>query len=71
MLIIVAIVALIFGGVIGYYIHIYRSKAIGKAASLEAQRLIEDGKAQAREIVLAAKDEELRLREEAEAIAMP
>jgi ribonuclease Y len=67
MLIIVAIIALIFGGAIGYYIHLYRSKAIGKAASIEAQRLIEDGKAQAREIVLAAKDEELRLREEAEA----
>jgi len=33
---------------------------------MEAQRLIEEAKAQAREITLAAKDEDLRMREEAE-----
>ncbi len=61
-----AILGLVVGVIVGYYIHDYRSKAIGKAATLEAQRVIEEGKAQAREITLAAKDEELRLREEAE-----
>jgi ribonuclease Y len=66
MIIIVAILDLIIGIAIGYYLHLYRSRAIGKAAEMEAQRLIEEAKAQAREITLAAKDEELRLREEAE-----
>jgi ribonuclease Y len=66
MIIIVAILDLIIGIAIGYYLHHYRSQAIGKAAEMEAQRLIEEAKAQAREITLAAKDEELRLREEAE-----
>jgi len=66
MIIIVAILGLLIGIAIGYYLHHYRSKAIGKAAEMEAQRLIEEAKAQAREITLAAKDEELRMREEAE-----
>lgn len=67
MLIIVAILGLVSGGAIGFYIHSYRSKAIGKTAEFEAQRLIEEAKAKAREITLAAKDEDLRLRKEAEA----
>jgi ribonuclease Y len=48
-------------------IQTYRSKAIGQSAEMEAQRLINDAKSQAREITLAARDEELQLREEAEA----
>jgi ribonuclease Y len=67
MIYIVAILAFGGGVGLGYLIHTYRSKAIGKAAELTAQRLIEEAKAQAREITLAAKDEELRLREAAEA----
>lgn len=65
--IIVAVVALVVGVAIGFYLYSYRSKAIGKASQVEAQKLIEQAKAQAREITLAAKDEELRVRESAEA----
>ncbi len=65
--IIIAILALAAGVGIGFFVNAYRNKALGKAAELEAQRLIDDARAQAREITLAAKDEELRLREEAEA----
>jgi len=65
--IILAILALAAGVGIGYYIHIYHSKALGKEAEVKAQRLIEEARAEAREITLAAKDEELRLRNVAEA----
>jgi ribonuclease Y len=65
--IIIAILALAAGVGIGYFVNTYRSKVMGQAAEVEAQRLIEDAKVQAREITLAAKDEEIRLREEAEA----
>jgi ribonuclease Y len=60
------LLALLVGIGIGYFIQTYRSKAIGQAAEIEAQRLIEESRVEAREIILAAKDEELRLREEAE-----
>jgi ribonuclease Y len=58
---------LFIGLAIGYYIHYYRTQALGRTAKLEAERLIEEARAQAREIVLAAKDEELSLREKAKA----
>jgi ribonuclease Y len=67
MIFIVAILALAAGVGIGYFVNVYRSKALGQAAELDAQRLVDDARAQAREIALAAKDEELHLREEAEA----
>lgn len=67
MIYLLAVLALVAGIVIGYLLQTYRSKAIGKSADLEAQRLIEDAKVQAREITLAARDEELHLREGAEA----
>jgi ribonuclease Y len=60
------LLALLVGIGIGYFIQTFRSKAIGQAAEIEAQRLIEESRVEAREIILAAKDEELRLREEAE-----
>jgi ribonuclease Y len=41
-------------------------KALGTAARLEAQRIIDEAQTEAREITLSAKDEELRLREQAE-----
>jgi ribonuclease Y len=66
MIIIVAILGLVIGGGAGYSLYHYRSKAIGQAARVEAQRITEEAKSEAREIRLAAKDEELRLREEAE-----
>jgi ribonuclease Y len=67
MIYLLALLALAVGIVIGYLIQTYRSKAIGQSAEMEAQRLINDAKSQAREITLAARDEELQLREEAEA----
>lgn len=67
MIYLLALLALVVGIVIGYVIQTYRSKAIGQSAEMEAQRLINDAKSQAREITLAARDEELQLREEAEA----
>jgi ribonuclease Y len=65
--IVVAILASIASGGMGYYIHHYRTKAMGKAVRLEAERIVEDAKTQARETILAAKDENLHLREKAEA----
>jgi ribonuclease Y len=65
--IILVMLALAAGVGIGYYLHIYRSKALGKEAEVKAQRVIEESRAEAREITLAAKDEELRLRNAAEA----
>lgn len=67
MIYLLALLALVVGIVIGYLIQTYRSKAIGQSAEMEAQQLINDAKSQAREITLAARDEELQLREEAEA----
>jgi ribonuclease Y len=64
---IVAFLALIAGAAIGYFVNRYQMQTTGKVARLEAERLVEEANTQAREIVLAAKDEELRLREKAEA----
>jgi ribonuclease Y len=64
--IIIAILALSAGIAIGYFANRYQMKATGKVAKLEAERLVEEANTQAREIVLAAKDEELRLRKKAE-----
>jgi ribonuclease Y len=66
---IIAILTLIVGVGIGFYYQIYRSKALGNEAEVKAQRLLDEARSQAREISLAAKDEELRLREAAEADA--
>lgn len=67
--VIIAVLALLVGAGLGYYLHHYRTETMGKAAALEAERLMEDAKAKAREIRLSAKDEVLRLREKAEADA--
>lgn len=64
--IVIAIISLVVGGGIGYLIHYYQMKALGTAARLEAQRIIDEAQTEAREITLSAKDEELRLREQAE-----
>jgi ribonuclease Y len=65
--IVIAVLALVIGGGIGYFVHYYLVQAAGKAAKLEAERLLQEAEAQARELKLAAKDEMLHLREEAEA----
>jgi ribonuclease Y len=63
----IAVLALCAGLGLGYYLHRYRAESLEKATMLEAERIIEDAKSQAREIELAAKGEVLQLRERAEA----
>ncbi len=63
----IAALALCAGLGLGYYLHRYRAESLEKATMLEAERIIEDAKSQAREIELAAKGEVLQLRERAEA----
>lgn len=65
-LIIVAVLALIVGAAIGYFLHRPRVEAVQQAAHKEAERLREEARAQAKEILLKAKDEAQREREQAE-----
>jgi ribonuclease Y len=66
MIFIAIVVSLAAGLGVGYYFHSYRAQALGQAAAVEAQRIVEEGKAEAREITLAAKDEGIRVRQETE-----
>ena len=65
-LIIVAVLALIVGAAIGYFLQRPRVEAVQQAARKEAERLREEARAQAKEILLKAKDEAQREREQAE-----
>ncbi len=65
-LIIVAVLALIVGAVVGYFLQRPRVEAVEQAARKEAERLREEARAQAKEILLKAKDEAQREREQAE-----
>ncbi len=63
---IVFIVALVAGGVAGYFFRYYRVEAMGKLVRAEAERIVEEAKSKALEITLEAKDESLRVREQAD-----
>ncbi len=65
--VIIALVALLIGGGVGYFTRYYLAEAAGKAAKLKAERLAQEAEAQARELKLTAKSEALRMREKAEA----
>ena len=65
-IVVATVVALLVGWSAGYYLHRYRTKAMGQTAKVEAERLVEEANARAREIKLAAKDKVLHLRETAE-----
>jgi ribonuclease Y len=65
-LIIVAMLALIVGAAMGYFLQRPRVEAVQQAARKEAERLREEARAQAKEILLKAKDEAQREREQAE-----
>jgi ribonuclease Y len=65
-LIIVAVLALIVGAAMGYFLQRPRVEAVQQAARKEAERLREEARAQAKEILLKAKDEAQREREQAE-----
>ena len=68
-IVIAAVLALLIGGAVGYAIRYYVAEAMGKAARLEAERLVTEAETQARELNLSTKDKVLRLREKAEADA--
>lgn len=65
-LIIVAVLALIVGAVIGYFLQRPRVEAVQQAAQKEADRLREEARAQAKELLLKTKEEVQREREQAE-----
>ncbi|GAB4517823.1 MAG: ribonuclease Y [Anaerolineae bacterium] len=61
------LVAMGLGGVLGYVIRKYVVEARIKAMREEAEQIVANAQAEAREIKLAARDEAMRLREEVEA----
>lgn len=65
-LIIVAVLALIVGAVIGYFLQRPRVETVQQTAQKEADRLREEAHAQAKELLLKAKEEVQREREQAE-----
>jgi ribonuclease Y len=66
MTIITAIVGIIVGGILGYFIKQYLSESRVKSAQGEAERLTEEALARAKEIELTAQDQALKIRKEAE-----
>jgi ribonuclease Y len=68
-LIIVALIAAAVGGVLGYFFKQYQAEQEAKALRLEVDHVIEEAQTRAKEMVLAAKDEALKLRDEVEAEA--
>ncbi len=65
-LIIVAVLALIVGAAIGYFLQRPHVEAVQQAAQKEAERLREEARAQAKEALLKAKEDVQREREQAE-----
>lgn len=65
-LIIVAVLALIVGAAIGYFLQRPRVEAVQQAAQKEAERLREEARAQAKEVLLKARDEAQREHERVE-----
>jgi len=64
--IVTAIAGILVGGILGYFIKQYLSESRLKSAQTEAEQLLEDARAGAREIELAARDKALQIRKEAE-----
>jgi ribonuclease Y len=68
-LILVALVAGAVGAALGYFFKQYQAEQQARALRIEADHVIEEAQTQARETVLAAKDEAIQLRDEVEAEA--
>src|SRR5512136_516778 len=68
-IIIVALVAAAAGAALGYFFKQYQAEQEAKAMRIEVDHVIEEAQTQARETVLAAKDEAIKLRDEVEAEA--
>lgn len=64
--IVAAIVSILVGGTLGYFIKQYLSESRIKSTQSEAERLLEEAQAQVREIELAARDQALQMRKEVE-----
>jgi len=62
----VALIGILLGGALGYFVRQYVSESRIKSAQVEAERIVEEANAKAREIELAARDESLRVRNEIE-----
>ncbi|MGD8731359.1 MAG: Rnase Y domain-containing protein, partial [Anaerolineales bacterium] len=66
MTVIGVVVALAAGAVIGYFLRQLQLERVRKARREEADRVLEDAKAEAKDIELKARDQALRIRDEAE-----
>jgi ribonuclease Y len=66
MTIVTALVGILVGGMLGYFIKQYLSESRLKSAQGEAERLIEEARAQAKEVELTAQDQAIKIRKEAE-----
>jgi ribonuclease Y len=64
--VVVAILALVFGGVVGHSVFQYRSKRRLEDAERQSARILADSETQAKEQIVQARDQALRLRNEAE-----
>ena len=64
--IMIAIASILVGGILGYFVKQYLSESRVKSAQTEAEQLLEDARAGAREIELVARDKALQIRKEAE-----
>lgn len=62
-----AVVAALFGALLGYLTYHYRAQARVKAAQADAQTILETARGKAKETLLEAGDKALRIRKEAEA----
>ena len=68
-IIIVALVAGAVGAALGYFFKQYQAEQEARALRIEVDHVIEEAQTKAREMVLTAKDEALKLRDEVEAEA--
>ncbi|NOZ07156.1 MAG: ribonuclease Y [Chloroflexi bacterium] len=64
--ILLTLVSALFGGVLGYFLFFYRAQTKIRSAGETAQHILEEAQGKAKEILLEAGDEALRIRKEAE-----
>ncbi len=69
LVVISSVIALSFGLIVGYLINRYLNQKRIESAEAEAKRLLSDAQTESKELVLAAKDEALKFRGQAEAEA--
>jgi len=65
--ILLTLVSALFGGVLGYFLFYYRAQTKIRSARETAQHILEEAQGKAKETLLEAGDEALRIRKEAEA----